>query len=115
MWASVRGRPATFERDATEESRALSGGADTIEYDVAASSLTLRGNARILDGKNEILGSTLEYELESQRLVASSDESGDNRVRITVTPQTLGITEDQAEGGSKAGETPEEPAADPGR
>jgi len=115
MWASVTGEPATFERDATEESRALSGGADNIEYDVAASSLTLRGNARIVDGQNEILGSTLKYELVSQRLVASSDESGDSRVRITVTPQTLGIAEEETGVDPQAVEAPEEPAPDRGQ
>lgn len=111
--ASVRGNPATFERDETEESRAISGGAQSIEYDVAGGKLTLTGGARIVDGKNEVLGSTLLYELESEKLVASSDDSGDSRVQITVTPQTLGIAEEEAETGDEVAEdTFETPAAD---
>lgn len=114
--AAVHGQPATFERDETEEFRAISGGADTIEYDVAGGKLTLTGNARIVDGKNEILGSTLLYELETEKLVASSDENGDSRVQITVTPQTLGIAEEEPETGeSEQEDTPEEPAVDSGQ
>ena len=111
--ASVRGNPATFERDETEESRAISGGAQSIEYDAAGGKLTLTGNARIVDGKNEVLGSTLLYELEAEKLVASSDDNGGTRVQITVTPQTLGIAEEEAETGDDAPEdTSEAPAAD---
>jgi hypothetical protein len=66
-----------------------------------------------VDGKNEILGSTLLYELESEKLVASSDDSGDSRVQITVTPQTLGIVEEEAESDDEPPEdTPETPATD---
>jgi lipopolysaccharide export system protein LptA len=113
--ASVHGQPATFERDATEESRALSGSAESIEYDLTAGNLTLSGNARIMDGKNEILGSRLLYELETERLVASSDESGDSRVRITVTPQTLGIADEEPEAGEIPQDTPDAPGADLGQ
>lgn len=111
--ASVEGAPATFERDKTEEHRAISGGANLIEYDFVAGRLTLTGNARIVDGTNEVLGARLLYELESERLIAGSDDSGDNRVRITVTPQTLGLGPEETEAEQQNPEDPpEEPAAD---
>jgi lipopolysaccharide export system protein LptA len=87
--AMARGAPATFERRATEETRALNGHAGTIDYDLAGQTLTLSGQARLVDGQNEINGDTLLYRLGEERLVATSDDSGDQRVRITVTPQTV--------------------------
>lgn len=95
--ASVHGQPATFAREKTEEFRALNGSAETIDYDLASGVLTLKGNATLVDGKNEISGAALRYELGSQKLVASSEQGGDNRVRITVTPQTLGLEEPEGE------------------
>jgi lipopolysaccharide export system protein LptA len=87
--AMARGAPATFERQATEDTRALNGHAGTIDYDLAAQTLTLSGEARLVDGQNEINGETLLYRLGEERLVATSDDTGDQRVRITVTPQTI--------------------------
>jgi len=106
--ASVNGRPATFARQKTEEFRALNGSAETIDYDLASGVLTLKGNATLLDGKNEITGAALRYELGSQKLVASSEQGGDTRVRITVTPQTLGLEEKDGEtGDDSAGPPPD--------
>ena len=89
--ASASGQPANFERDATEDTRALSGGAQSIDYDLEAQTLTLSGEAQLIDGQNEINGETLLYQLAEERLVATSDEGGQQRVRVTVTPQTLGV------------------------
>jgi lipopolysaccharide export system protein LptA len=95
--AAAQGRPATFEREKTDEFRALSGSAETIDYDLAGGILTLKGNATLVDGNNEINGAVLRYELASQKLIASSEGGGDTRVRITVTPETLGIGEPDPE------------------
>ncbi len=96
--ATARGTPATFERRETEESRAMNGHAGTIDYDLTAQTLTLAGNARLVDGQNEINGETLLYRLGEERLVVTSDQSGDQRVRITVTPQTIREALDEKRG-----------------
>ena len=85
--ATTTGRPATFEResDPEENVRALSGNAQSIEYDAVASTLVLNGQARLLDGSNEITGDRLMYSVLEDKLVASSDES--SQVRIVITPQ----------------------------
>lgn len=87
--AMARGTPATFERQATEDTRALSGQAETIDYDLGAQTVTLSVQARLVDGQNEINGDALIYRLDEERLVATSDDTGQQRVCITVTPQTI--------------------------
>ncbi len=113
--AAARGRPATFERERTEELRALSGGAEIIDYDLAAGVLTLKGNATLVDGNNEINGAVLQYELATQKLMASSEDGGDTRVRITVTPQTLGIGERDKKAGQEQKDESARPEADGSR
>lgn len=80
------GAPATFQRQQSQDFRAISGDARTIEYDHAEQSLILSGNARLLDGTNEVSGSRLIYRVAEGRVMAGSDEGGEQRVRITITP-----------------------------
>ena len=86
--ATTHGTPATFDRepDPEEDMRALSGNAQTIEYDAVASTLVLDGQARLLDGSNEITGDRLTYNILEDKLVANSDAA--SQVRIVITPQT---------------------------
>ncbi|UCC13375.1 MAG: lipopolysaccharide transport periplasmic protein LptA [Gammaproteobacteria bacterium] len=109
--ASASGEPANFERDATEDTRALSGGARSIDYDLEAQTLTLSGEAQLIDGQNEINGETLLYQLTEERLVATSDQGGDQRVRVTVTPQTLGVGGDPKDDEDPGTETVAEPVS----
>lgn len=87
--ASVTGEPATFERDAVGDRRAISGGAGMIEYDARESTLVLERDAQLYDGANEISGERLLYQVAEDRLMASSDNGNGQRVRITITPQSL--------------------------
>lgn len=109
--ASASGEPANFERDATEDARALSGGARSIDYDLEAQTLTLSGEAQLIDGQNEINGETLLYQLTEERLVATSDQGGDQRVRVTVTPQTLGVGGDPKDDEDPGTETVADPVS----
>ena len=95
------GAPATFERQQSEDFRAISGDARTIEYDHAEQSLVLSGDARLLDGTNEVSGSRLIYRVAEGRVMAGSDEGGEQRVRITITPP------------SASGDVPEPTAQEP--
>lgn len=82
----ARGEPATFERERTEDFRAISGDARTIEYDHQQKELVLSGDARLLDGTNEVSGSRLIYRIADGRVMAGSDAGDEDRVRITITP-----------------------------
>lgn len=87
--ASITGEPATFERDAVGDRRAISGGAGLIEYDARESTLVLERDAQLFDGANEITGERLLYQVAEDRLMATSDNGNGQRVRITITPQSL--------------------------
>ncbi len=82
----ARGDPATFKRERTEDFRAVSGDARTIEYDHQQQELVLSGDARLLDGTNEVSGSRLIYRVADGRVMAGSGEGDEDRVRITITP-----------------------------
>jgi len=87
--ASVTGEPATFERDAVGDRRAISGGAGIIEYDAREATLALEQSAQLFDGINQITGESLLYQVAEDRLMASSDNGNGQRVRITITPQSF--------------------------
>lgn len=109
--ATTTGEPATFDREADpeEDLRALSGNAESIEYDAVESTLLLSGSARLLDGANEITGDQLLYNIIEDKLIASSDDT--SQVRVIITPQNGaedgGVEETPAEDGE-----PQEPDAD---
>ena len=108
--ATTSGEPATFDREADEEVRALNGGAEVIQFNAKESTLVLEGSARIIDGPNEITGDRLLYNLQEERLVASSNEDGEQRVRIVITPQTLKEISGEDEKGDDPGPRQGEPA-----
>ena len=87
--ATAAGAPATFERDASPELRALSGDAQVIDYDALESRLELRGGARLVDGANSFNGHKLVYLVEEDRLMASSNGAQDKQVSVVITPTTI--------------------------
>lgn len=108
VMANVTGQPATFERDAVGDRRAISGGAWMIEYDAGNATLALEQNAQLFDGINEITGERLLYQVAEDRLMASSDNGSGQRVQITITPQSL---EDKEDDGQAPPDTDGDPSA----
>ena len=84
--AVVQGGPATFEQR-LEDGRLAQGRAKSIEYDVGAATVRLLGDAWLSDGRNEIRGNTLVYDIGQQRVAANPDETDPGGVRITINPQ----------------------------
>lgn len=85
--AVIRGTPATFEQRLEESRQLAQGRANTIEYDVQASTVRLVGAAWLTDGQNEIRGNTLIYDIGRQRVAANPDETDPGGVRITILPK----------------------------
>jgi lipopolysaccharide transport protein LptA len=83
--AELEGAPVTFEQIRPGASEPTRGHAARIEYDFDAKVLTLRGNAWLAEGHNEISGDNITYEIGDQRVTAGGDEHGE-RVRITIVP-----------------------------
>ena len=123
--ATAAGAPATFERDASPELRALSGDAEVIDYDALEARLELRGGARLVDGANSFNGHRLVYLVEEDRLLASSNGAQDQQISVVITPTTIdearrrqdgepqddGAPAEESEGGDEG--TPSPPAAPP--
>jgi lipopolysaccharide transport protein LptA len=85
--AVIRGGPATFEQRLEQSRQLAQGRANSIEYDVGASTVRLLGAAWLSDGQNEIRGNTLVYDIGRQRVAANPDESDPGGVRITINPK----------------------------
>lgn len=85
--ADIAGQPAQFEQQRNDQ--LARGRARRIDYDLASGNVRLEGDAWLTDGRNEINGPSLVYDLGAQRVVANSGQ-GDQRVRITIKPQPGG-------------------------
>ncbi|MGD9387390.1 MAG: LptA/OstA family protein [Gammaproteobacteria bacterium] len=104
----AEGAPARFARTMPgPEARRVTGTANQISYDVAAGEVTLRGQALLTDGIREASGAQLVYRIAEDRLIASADEEGGERVRIVITPPEEGAERPPDEG------EPEPPEPEP--
>lgn len=85
--ASAEGAPARFSRSMPgEDARLVTGTANRIDYDLARGELELAGQASLRDGVREVSGGRLVYRIDEDRLIASTDEEGGERVRIVISP-----------------------------
>ena len=86
--AVVRGSPAEFEQRVKETQRLAKGRANSIEYDVAAGTVRLTGDAWLTDGDNAISGDTLVYDIARQRVAANPGGTDPGGVHITINPRS---------------------------
>ena len=84
--AVVRGKPAELEQKLKDGGKAL-GRADSLTYDTALGKVTLRGDASLSDGRSDIRGEQLVYDINAQRVQAGKASGADDRVRIVIRPQ----------------------------
>ena len=84
--ASIKGSPAEFEQQLKEQAQVARGKAGSIEYDVKAATVRLTGNAWLSDGRNEIRGNTLVYDIGRERVQANPNEKDPGGVKITINP-----------------------------
>jgi lipopolysaccharide transport protein LptA len=84
--ASIKGSPAAFEQRLKEGDQVARGRAGSIDYNVTASTVRLIGDAWLSDGRNEIRGNTLVYDIGGERVQANPDEKDPGGVRITINP-----------------------------
>jgi lipopolysaccharide transport protein LptA len=85
--ASIKGSPAMFEQRLKEKDQVARGRAGSIDYDVKASTVRLTGAAWLSDGKNEIRGNTLIYDIGRERVQANPNEKDPGGVHITIKPK----------------------------
>lgn len=85
-FAEVTGDPAKFAQQRGEQR--AEGHAARIDYELTTGQVRLSGGAWLSDGRNEITGSTLVYDVAKERVVAEAGEQGGEPVRITIIPQS---------------------------
>jgi len=88
---TAKGTPATLKQTPTNSSTPINAQANAIEYQETRDRIRLIGNARILQDGAVIEGSTIEYIVSSQRVMAAGSPSGNKpqRVKVTIPPNSL--------------------------
>ena len=84
--ATVRGKPAQFEQSLKSGGKAQ-GRAGSLLYETRSGTVTLREGAWLSDGRSEIRGQQLVYDIAAQRVQAGKATGSDERVRIVIRPQ----------------------------
>jgi lipopolysaccharide transport protein LptA len=86
--AVVTGAPAEFEQQRTDGTTSR-GHASTISYEPGTGTVSLRENAWLSDGCNEITGQQLVYNIKQQRVQGQPQPvaGADGRIRITIQPK----------------------------
>lgn len=85
--ATIQGKPARFEQQLARTAGTAHGRASTIVYDLDSDHVTFTGDAWLSDGRNEISGEQLVYNVRDQRVLAEPQPGTDSRVRITIRPK----------------------------
>jgi lipopolysaccharide transport protein LptA len=86
--ATITGTPAVFEQQRKDGSTSR-GRANTINYVTESGTVSLRENAWLSDGCNEITGPSLVYNVKSQSVQGQPRPvpGSDGRIRITIQPK----------------------------
>lgn len=84
--ATIIGSPATF-RQKPDDAPLIEGRAQRVEYDALKDTAILTGDARIVQGGDEIRAASIFVDLAAEKIVAKSDRQTPERVRITLTPR----------------------------
>ena len=87
--ATVTGKPAEFEQPRADSQQLARGHADEIVYDVNDGTVRLSNDAWLSDGQNEISGPLLVYNIRAQRVQAGASAGTEERVHITIAPQSV--------------------------
>jgi len=86
--ATASGKPAQFEQPRADSQQMAQGHAEEIVYDVNEGTVRLSNDAWLSDGVNQISGPLLVYNIRAQRVQAATQPGSDQRVHITINPQS---------------------------
>jgi lipopolysaccharide export system protein LptA len=84
--ATATGKPAEFEQQRVASDQVARGHADQIVYEPAEGVVRLTNDAWLSDGRNEIRGPLLVYNIRLQHVEAEAQPGTDDRVHITIDP-----------------------------
>lgn len=87
--AVLTGAPARFSQAATAEGRPTEGRGGVVAYDLEGATLEIAGDAWLSDGRSEISGSRIAYDLRREVVTAGGGSAGAVRMRITPEETTV--------------------------
>jgi lipopolysaccharide export system protein LptA len=85
--AEAFGRPATYEQRPDGEKEPVRAKALRMDYQVKAGVVDLYDDASVIQSGNSLFGSRITYDTVNERVKASRAGSGDDRVRVILTPK----------------------------
>jgi lipopolysaccharide transport protein LptA len=84
--ATITGKPAQFEQQRAESDQMARGHAGEIVYQPVEGVVRLSNDAWLSDGRNEIRGPLLVYNIRQQHVEAVTQPGNEDRVHITIVP-----------------------------
>jgi lipopolysaccharide transport protein LptA len=84
--ATITGKPAQFEQQRSASDQMARGHAGQIVYQPGEGVVRLSDNAWLSDGRNEIQGPLLVYNIREEHVEALAPPGNDDRVHITILP-----------------------------
>jgi len=84
--ATITGKPAQFEQQRAASDQMARGHAGQIVYEPVEGVVRLSNDAWLSDGRNEIRGPLLVYNIRQQHVEAVAQPGNDDRVHITIAP-----------------------------
>jgi lipopolysaccharide export system protein LptA len=84
--ATITGKPAQFEQQREASDQIARGHAGQIVYEPTEGVVRLSNDAWLSDGRNEIRGPLLVYNIRQQHVEAVTQPGNDDRVHITIDP-----------------------------
>jgi lipopolysaccharide transport protein LptA len=90
--ATIRGTPATFEVRRPDSDETTFAQAGLLKYDLDTGIIEFSEEAVFTEGGNQIASSFIAYNINDQRINAQSSGEGDDKVKITFTPQSEATT-----------------------
>jgi len=85
--ATITGNPAEFEQKRTDSDLTARGRAKEIVYDVGDGTIRLSTDAWLTDGRNEISGPELVYNIREQAVQAATRPGSEDKIHIKIEPK----------------------------
>jgi lipopolysaccharide export system protein LptA len=82
------GKPATFSQE-LDDGQIGTASANEISYDLATTTLTLTGNAKLNQSGSQVTGNRIKYNINAQELIAESSGTGQDRVITIIQPENF--------------------------
>ncbi len=111
--ATVTGNPAEFEQQRGDDLGMAKGHADQIVYDVEEGTVLLTNDAWVSDGRDEMSGPSISYNIRQEKVQATSPGASQG-VHITITPQGAPKRSKSAEAPPRASGAPPAQSLSPG-